>query len=70
MRVKSLCHIRSTANPNREMAVETACIPDPQVAWVWSAMTEAKIQVLVDRGAAPVEDRGGVEGGGWGRVSK
>jgi hypothetical protein len=50
MRVKSLCHIRSTANPNREIAAETACIPDPQAAWVWSTMTEAKIQALVDQG--------------------
>jgi hypothetical protein len=32
------------------MAVETACIPDPQAAWVRSTMTEAKIQALVDRG--------------------
>jgi hypothetical protein len=32
------------------MAVEAACIPDPQVAWVRSTMTEAKIQALVDRG--------------------
>jgi hypothetical protein len=32
------------------MAVETPCIPNPQVAWVWSTMTEAKIQALVDRG--------------------
>jgi hypothetical protein len=50
MRIKSLCHIRSTANPNREMAVETACVLDPQAAWVRSTMTEAKIQALVDRG--------------------
>jgi hypothetical protein len=32
------------------MAAEGASIPDPQVAWVWSTMTEAKIKVLVDRG--------------------
>jgi hypothetical protein len=32
------------------MAVEIACIPNPQTAWVRSTMTEAKIQVLVDRG--------------------
>jgi hypothetical protein len=32
------------------MAVEGASIPDPQTAWVRSTMTEAKIQVLVDRG--------------------
>jgi hypothetical protein len=32
------------------MAAETACIPDPHVAWVRSTMTEAKIQALVDRG--------------------
>jgi hypothetical protein len=32
------------------MAAEAACIPDPQVAWVRSTMTEAKIQALVDRG--------------------
>jgi hypothetical protein len=32
------------------MAVEGASIPDPQAAWVRSTMTEAKIQVLVDRG--------------------
>jgi hypothetical protein len=32
------------------MAAETACIPDPQAAWVRSTMTEAKIQALVDRG--------------------
>jgi hypothetical protein len=41
MRVKTLCHIRSTANPSSEMAAETACIPDPQAAWVRSTMTEA-----------------------------
>jgi ABC-type uncharacterized transport system fused permease/ATPase subunit len=32
------------------MAAEAACIPDPQVAWVRSTMTEAKIQALVSRG--------------------
>jgi hypothetical protein len=32
------------------MAAEAACIPDPRAAWVRSTMTEAKIQVLVDRG--------------------
>jgi hypothetical protein len=32
------------------MAAETASIPDPQSAWVWSTMTEAKIQALVDCG--------------------
>jgi hypothetical protein len=32
------------------MAAETACIPDPQAAWVRSMMTEAKIQALVDQG--------------------
>jgi hypothetical protein len=32
------------------MAAEAACIPDPQVEWVQSTMTEAKIQALVDRG--------------------
>jgi hypothetical protein len=32
------------------MAVEAACIPDPQAAWVPSTMTKAKIQALVDRG--------------------
>jgi hypothetical protein len=32
------------------MVAETACIPDPQAAWVRSTMTEAKIQALVDRG--------------------
>jgi hypothetical protein len=32
------------------MAAEAAYIPDPQVAWVWSTMTEAKIQALVDQG--------------------
>jgi hypothetical protein len=32
------------------MAVETACIPDPQEVWVRSTMTEAKIQALVDWG--------------------
>jgi hypothetical protein len=50
MHVKSLCHIRSTANPNSEMVAEAACIPDPQAAWVRSTMTEAKNQALVDRG--------------------
>jgi hypothetical protein len=50
MRVKTLCHIRSSSNPSGEMAAEAACIPDPQAAWVRSAMTEAKIQALVDRG--------------------
>jgi hypothetical protein len=32
------------------MAAETACIPDARAVWVRSTMTEAKIQVLVDRG--------------------
>jgi hypothetical protein len=32
------------------MAAEAACIPDPQVAWVLSTVTEARIQALVDRG--------------------
>jgi hypothetical protein len=32
------------------MAEEAACIPNPQIAWARSAMTEAKIQALVDRG--------------------
>jgi hypothetical protein len=32
------------------MAAEAVCIPDPWAAWVRSTMTEAKIQVLVDRG--------------------
>jgi hypothetical protein len=50
MRVKTLCNIRSTANPSSEMAAEAACIPYPQVAWVRSMMNEAKIQALVDRG--------------------
>jgi hypothetical protein len=50
MRIKTLCHIRSTANPSSEMAAEAACISDPQAAWVRSTMTEAKIQALVDRG--------------------
>jgi hypothetical protein len=50
MHVKSLCHIRSSSNPSGEIAVEAACIPDPQVAWVRSTMTEAKIQALVDQG--------------------
>jgi hypothetical protein len=50
MRVKSLCHIRYIPNPSSEMEAEAACIPDPQAAWVWSTMTEDKIQTLVDRG--------------------
>jgi hypothetical protein len=32
------------------MAAKAACIPDPLAAWVQSTTTEAKIQVLVDRG--------------------
>jgi hypothetical protein len=32
------------------METEGASIPDPQAVWVWSTMTEAKIQALVDRG--------------------
>jgi hypothetical protein len=50
MRVKTLCHIRSTTNPSGEMAADGASIQDPQAAWVRSTMTEAKIQALVDRG--------------------
>jgi hypothetical protein len=34
MRIKTLCHIRSTANPSSEMAAEEACILDPQTEWV------------------------------------
>jgi hypothetical protein len=43
MCVKTLYNIRSSTNPSSEMAVEAASIPDPQTAWVWSTMTEAKI---------------------------
>jgi hypothetical protein len=50
MRVKFLCHIRSSTNPSSEMAAEAACLPDLQAAWVRSTMTEAKIQALVDQG--------------------
>jgi hypothetical protein len=50
MRIKTLCHIRSTAKPSSEMAAEVSCILDPQAAWVRSTMTEAKIQALVDPG--------------------
>jgi hypothetical protein len=32
------------------MEEETACIPNPQAAWVRSTMTEARIQALVDPG--------------------
>jgi hypothetical protein len=32
------------------MVAEAACILDPQAVWVRTTMTEAKIQVLVDRG--------------------
>jgi hypothetical protein len=32
------------------MAAEATSIPDPQTAWVWSTMTETKIQALVNRG--------------------
>jgi hypothetical protein len=31
------------------MVAEVASTPDPHTAWVWSTMTEAKIQALVDR---------------------
>jgi hypothetical protein len=44
MRVKTLCNIRSIANPSGEMAAEAIYIPDLQMAWVRSTMTEAKIQ--------------------------
>jgi hypothetical protein len=30
MRIKTLCHIRSSSNPSGEMAAEAAYIPDPQ----------------------------------------
>jgi hypothetical protein len=32
------------------MAAEAPSIPDPQMAWLHSTMTEAKIQALVDHG--------------------
>jgi hypothetical protein len=32
------------------MTAEATSISDPQTTWVWSTMTEAKIQALVDRG--------------------
>jgi hypothetical protein len=32
------------------MAAETTSILDPQTAWIWWTMMEAKIQALVDRG--------------------
>jgi hypothetical protein len=50
MRVKTLCTIRSIANPSGEMAAKAASIPDPQEAWVRSTMTEVKILALVNRG--------------------
>jgi hypothetical protein len=50
MRVKTLCNIRSTTNPNSEIAAEGASIPDPLAAWVRSTMTKVKIQALVDCG--------------------
>jgi hypothetical protein len=43
MRVKTLCTIRSNANPSGEMVAVTASIPDLQAVWVRSMMTEAKI---------------------------
>jgi hypothetical protein len=62
MRIKTLCTIRSSANPSGEMAAETASILDPQTVWARSTMKEAKIQALVDCGAAPAKGGGGVEG--------
>jgi hypothetical protein len=62
MRIKTLCTIRSSENPSGEMAAETAFILDPQTAWARSTMKEAKIQALVDYGAAPAKGEGGVEG--------
>jgi hypothetical protein len=63
MRVKTLCNIRSSANPSGGLTAEAASIPDPQMTWVPSTMTEAKIQALVDRGLlrpkAEVEWRAG-----------
>jgi hypothetical protein len=50
MRIKTLCTIRSSANPNGKMAAVTASILNPQAVWVRSKMTEAKIQALVNRG--------------------
>jgi hypothetical protein len=50
MHVKTPCTIRSNTNPSGEMAAEAASIPNPQMAWFRSTMTEAKIQALVDRG--------------------
>jgi hypothetical protein len=32
------------------MAAQAASILDPQAVWVWSTITEAKIQALVNRG--------------------
>jgi hypothetical protein len=49
MHAKTLCNIRSSANPSSGMAAEAASILDPQTMWVRSTMTEAKIQALVDR---------------------
>jgi hypothetical protein len=43
MHVKTLCTIRSRANPSDEMAAVAATIPDPQATWVRSTMTETKI---------------------------
>jgi hypothetical protein len=50
MRIKTLYTIRSSANSSGEMAVVMASILDPQVVWVRSMMTEAKIQDLVNCG--------------------
>jgi hypothetical protein len=56
MRVKTLYTIRSRANPSDEMAAVAATIPDQQVAWVRSTMTETKIQALLNRGLLRPKD--------------
>jgi hypothetical protein len=49
MRIKTLSFFRSRPNLSEEMAAEALPIPDPRTVWMPSMMTEAKIQLLVDR---------------------
>jgi hypothetical protein len=50
MRTKSLVTFRSKFVGFEEDKMEKAAIPNPRTVWETSAVTEKKIQSLVDRG--------------------
>jgi hypothetical protein len=69
MCVKTLCTIKSRANPSDEMAVVAATIPDAQAAWIWSTIkNQGQDPSFGEPRAVPTQGGGGMEGSGWGVV--